>query len=224
MNETGSISHSDVVASAGWHTTAVNPASVSWLGTILKNVFVLFVVAGSWLALETGYFSNDRTSRAEWDEMERLKVAGKAKLAYETSFDRNVLGEWGPGQGYWDFYNGATSETAAVANGSLEVRYTEPWIGVSFAHTGYAADRAYRVQIEAKVEEQAGAILMRNRQLDLMREKIPVTNGEFKPMTFYYVAPGGRLDQVRVIFMPDEPSDVKGKMTIRKFRIEQLGD
>jgi hypothetical protein len=192
--------------------------------TLAKNLLVLTVLAGGYLAVETGYFSNDRTSRAQWDRMERLKREGKGRTVYETRFESDLLDGRRSSAGYWSFYNDADKETASIADGTLELRYTYAWIGAQFRHTAFAPHGIYRVTVEAKVEEQPAAILMRNRQLDLMREKMPVTDGAFKDMSFVYVAPGGRLDQVNVIFMPDAPQDVKGRLTVRKLRIEQLGD
>ena len=78
--------------------------------------------------------------------------------------------------------------------------------------------------IEAKVETEPAAVLMRNRQLDLMREVIPVSDGTFQTYIFHYVAPNGRYDQVNLIFMPDGRNNVQGRMTMRKFRIERLED
>ncbi len=197
------------------------PEPKSLVKVLLKNAFALFVVGGFFYGLETGYLSNDRTSRTESNEMDRLK-AGKGATVYEAVFDRDLINVRLP-EGVWDFYNGASSDTVSFADGVLDVRYSSSWVGVQFRHLKSEPSRHYRVRLEAKVEEQAGAILMRNRQLDLMREEIPLSNGEFKEFTFHYTAPGGSLDQVNVIFMPNEPEQVKGRMTIRRFRIEMLG-
>lgn len=194
------------------------------LRTLLKNVVALTGIAGTWLAVETGYFSNDRTSRVEWNEMERLKAKSTPRIVYEASFNERSLADRSSPVGFWDFYNGATAETASIENGALEVRFTATWIGAYFRHLAFQPNGVYRVRFEARVEEQPGAILMRNRQLDLMREQIPVTGGEFKEFSHVYVAPGGRWDHVRVIFIPDARNDAKGRMTIRKFRIEKLED
>jgi hypothetical protein len=203
--------------------TASSAATVGRTTLIIKNAFALFVVLGFVLALETGYFSNDRTSRAEWDEMERLKTSTKGTPIYEARFEPDTLGGRKEAQGFWRFYNGAGSDTASIENGRLEVTYTEPWIGAEFRHTAFETLRVYRVHLELAVEGQPGAILVRNRMHDLLREQLPVTSGEFKPMSFVYVTPGGRLDMVRIALIPDRESDVKGRLTIRKFRIERLG-
>lgn len=190
--------------------------------TILKNLLFFGVVFGTWYAIETGYFSADRTLRSDWMEMERLKEKGKPVKAYEADFSRITLDGRGQPEGFWAFYNGATAPTVVVEGGNLVLSYSAPWIGSEFRHTAYEPRAVYRVTIEAKVEGEPAAILMRNRQLDLMRNPIPVSDGQFKTFTYHYVAPGGRLDQVRVIFMPDNRTEPKGKMTVRKFIIERL--
>lgn len=194
---------------------------VGWLNALLRNVLAFVVIGGTWAAVETGYLSNDRTPRAMWAEIERLKPK-EGRAVYEANWQTHNLGHGGNPTGYWDFYNGATADTASITSQGLDVRYTSAWIGAYFRHLAFEPGKVYRVRFEAAVEGQPGAILMRNRQLDLLREQIPVTNGSFKEFTVYYATPGGRYDQVKVIFIPDPPEHVSGKMTIRKFRIEKL--
>lgn len=196
-----------------------------WLvRALLKNVVFFGIVLGGYWAVHTGYFSSDRVVRAKWMTMERLKEKGRATKVYETSFDKDVLAPGaGTEQGYWSFYNGATSDTASVVNGALEVRYTTAWIGAVFYHTAFEPDGIYRVTFEAKVEQEPAAFLMRNRVLDYLREPVPVTDG-FKTFSHVYAAPGGPRDHVRLIFMPDGRQKVSGRITIRKFTIERLQD
>jgi hypothetical protein len=194
------------------------------IGTVIKNVVIFSLLLGSYFAVETGYFSSDRTQRRHWNEMESLKQGkGKVTKAYEADFTKAKIDPLSGGpEGYWDFYNGATADTAQIADGALVLNYTSAWIGASFRHTGFAPYGIYRVTMEAKVENEPAAILMRNRQLDLMREQIPVSDGAFKTYTFFYVAPAGSRDRVSVIFMPDNRDTPKGRMTVRKFLIERL--
>lgn len=194
----------------------------SAIKTLLKNALVLGGLAGAYAAVETGYFSNDRTSRREWNEMERLKEKGKPISVYEANLRNVRINADASPEGGWGFYNGATDATVAVLNGELVLNYTSAWIGGEFRHTTFQPGTVYRLTIEAMVEKEPAAILMRNRQLDLMREQIPVTDGEFKTFRFHYVTPGGSLDRVRLILMPDNRGSPKGKMTVRKFKIERL--
>lgn len=192
------------------------------LGTLLKNIFFFTVVIGSWIAVDTGYFSNDRTSRGEWNELERLKAKGQAKTVYEADFAKVRIDGPPIAEGDWKFYNGASGDTVKIEDGALVLNYSSAWIGSEFRHALFVPKGVYRVTIEAKVEEEPAAILMRNRQLDLMREQVPVTNGDFKSFTYHYVAPDGGRDRVRVIFMPDNRGEPKGRMTVRKFVIQRL--
>jgi hypothetical protein len=192
------------------------------MSVLLKNLFVFGTLIGGYAAVETGYFSNDRTSRSQWNTMEQLKAKGKPRVVYEADFSKDLLATGKSPEGFWTYYNGATRDTVAIADKALVLNYTTAWIGSEFRHTEFAAHGVYRVTVEAKVEQESAAILMRNRQLDLMREEIPVSGGDFKTYTYHYVAPGGAYDQVRVIFMPDNRQTPKGRMTVRKFRIEKL--
>lgn len=191
-------------------------------GTVLKNLLFFGILVGAWYAIETGYFSADRTIRGDWTEMERLKEKGKPVKAYEADFSKVAIDGSKLPEGFWAFYNGATAPTVVIEGGNLVLNYSAPWIGSEFRHTTYLPRAVYRVTIEAKVEGEPAAILMRNRQLDYMRNPIPVTGGEFKTYSFHYVTPGGRFDQVRLIFMPDNRDKPAGKMTVRKFKIERL--
>jgi hypothetical protein len=197
--------------------------SAGFVKTLLKNLFFFAAVIGSYVAVETGYFSSDRTSRREWNEMERLKDKGKPTKAYEADFTKVKIDPTVTmAEGYWDYYNGATGDTVSIADGNLILNYTSAWIGSEFRHTKFVPNGIYRITLEAKVDGEPAAILMRNRQLDLLREEIPVTDGSFKTFTYHYVAPVGSRDKVRLIFMPDKRSEPKGKMTVRKFLIERL--
>lgn len=193
------------------------------VNTVLKNLFFFGAVFGGFYAVETGYFSNDRTSRHEWNEMERLKEKGKAVKVYEADFSKTKIDPTIQlPEGRWGYYNGASADTTRVDGGHLVLNYTSAWIGSEFRHTAFKPNGVYRVTFEAKVETEPAAILMRNRQMDLMREEISTTDGTFKTFSYVYVAPGGSLDQVRIIFMPDNRKQPKGKMTVRKFLIERL--
>jgi hypothetical protein len=192
------------------------------LRTLLKNfMFFGFVIAG-YAAVESGYFSNDRTSRGQWDEIDRLKTSGKPKLVHDEKFKDELFTTGRSVDGYWDTYNGANRTSIKSSAGTLELTYTSPWVGTVFHHATFEPHGIYRLTIEAKVDDQPAALLMRNRQLDLLRQQIPTTNGEFKTHTFHYAAPGGRWDQVRLILIPDNRTSVKGRLTVRKFTIEKL--
>lgn len=204
-------------------TPSRESGGIGWQTAVARNVFVVALFGGLWLALETGYFSNDRTPRVLDDLQERLKKSPRGDVVFEAQWKPDLLVDRRQPEGFWDYYNGADPDTVSVTADGLKVKYTEPWIGVYFRHLKFKPSTVYRVVFEANVEGQPAAILMRNRQLDLLREAIPVTNGEFKEFNAHYVTPGGAWDQVSVIFMPDEKGDVQGELTIRKLRIERLG-
>lgn len=124
--------------------------------------------------------------------------------------------------GLWDLYNNARPETVTIEDGALVMKYSLAWLGVHFDHKAFEAKKLYRVRFEAKVDGEPAAILMRNRQLDYMRERLPTTGGAFKEFTADFAAPAGQFDKVNVIFMPDGRGKVSGSLTIRKFRIERL--
>lgn len=204
-------------------TRSRDGSSIGWQTTVARNVFVAALVGGLWFALETGYFSNDRTPRALDDLQEQLKKSPRGDVVFEAQWKPGLLADRSLPEGFWDYYNGADKDTVSVTADGLKVTYTEPWIGAYFRHLKFRPSTVYRVVFEANIEGQPAAVLMRNRQLDLLREQIPVTSGEFKEFTAHYVTPGGALDQVRVIFMPDGKKDVQGAVTIRRLRIERLG-
>ncbi len=213
-------------------SSAVDPGGASvatavsyrrWLlRAAAKNATVLGVVSGVVLAHETGYFSRDRIARADWMALYEWPKNRQGKLAYQVTFTPDLMKRGDDPGGAWELYNNARPETVSIDGGALTMKYSLAWLGFNFNHKAFQPKALYRVRFEAKVEGEAAAVLMRNRQLDYMRERLPTTGGEFKEFTADYAAPAGRFDQVKVIFMPDGRSAVAGALTIRKFSIERL--
>lgn len=189
---------------------------------IIKNIAFFGLVAGVLLAMETGYFAGDRTPRAQSVALEALAKA-PGKVVFEPKIDKDSPARTDQADGVWKLYNGANPDTLSVDGSALVMRYAIAWLGVYFDHKAYEPHGLYRVRFEAKVENEPAALLVRNRQLDLMRQQIPVTGGTFKEFKADYAAPGGRLDQVRLILMPDGREKVNGSISIRNVRIERLG-
>jgi hypothetical protein len=192
------------------------------LKIIAKNVFALSLVGACALAYETGYFSADRIVRRDWVALDAYPKDRPGKVVFDATFSPDLLQLRDEKAGSWNLYNGAAPATLSVEGGAMRMTYALAWLGVYFDHKGFEPKALYRVRFEAKVDGEPAAILMRNRQLDYMREQIPTTGGAFKEFVVSYAAPAGRWDQVKIIFMPDGRGKVSGALTIRKFRIERL--
>jgi hypothetical protein len=190
---------------------------------ITKNLVFFGLVLGTYLAIETGYFSNDRTSRGQWTALQAAAQSAGRDVVYEAKFDKDTLSRQDQPDGRWTPYNGARPETLSVEGDALVVQYSLAWLGVAFKHLTFEPSALYRVRFEARVEDEPAALLMRNRQLDLLRQTLPVTGSTFKEFTADYAAPGGRLDQVHLIVMPNGRQKVSGRISIRNFRIERMG-
>lgn len=189
--------------------------------TLAKNLFALGLLGGLVMAYQTGYFSNDRISRGDWNILASFPKSHQGRVVYDAKFGPDLLKRV-DAAGAWDVYNGARPDTVTLTDGALEMKYSLAWLGVYFNHKAFEAKAHYRVRFEAKVDGEPAAILMRNRQLDYMRQQVPTTGGAFKEFTADFAAPAGNFDQVRIIFMPDGRGKVSGALTLRKFRIERL--
>lgn len=209
------------VSDAGVAHSGVSQAGFRLFPFLAKNLFALGVIGGCVLAYETGYFSNDRISRADWVTLYEFPKNRAGTPVYDAVFSADTLKKH-DAAGTWDIYNGAQPSTVTFDGGAMAMKYSLAWLGVYFDHTAFVPKALYRVRFEAKVDNEPAAILMRNRQLDYMRTRLPTTGGDFKEFTAEYAAPAGRYDQVKVIFMPDGRGKVSGSLTIRKFRIERL--
>jgi hypothetical protein len=193
----------------------------SLFGILWKNILALTVGVGIWLALDTGYFSPDRPTRDQWDRIEKAKGKPGLKVAYEANFAQNRIDREAKRATAWGPYNGATDRTVQFQVDGVTINYEDAaWLGAVFRFDGFQAGGVYRVTFDAKIEGEPGAILVRNKQLDLTREQIPTGRGMH---SVYFAAPPGSRDRVFVIFMPDGRKEPKGSMTITSFKIELVG-
>lgn len=190
--------------------------------TILKNAVFFAVVIGAWLALETGYLSPDRPTRSQWEQNEKAKTLNAGVLVYEADFGRERPGTAKSKAAYWGYYNGATPGTVEYDSGGVTVNYSGvPWIGAALHFPGYEPGRIYRITVERDVQGEPGAIIVRNRQLDLMRARVATGTGTF---AMQFVAPRGSRDRVVVALIPDNPDKPEGSMRITSLKIERLGE
>jgi hypothetical protein len=186
--------------------------------TIAKNTLALVLAVGLYFGFDSGYFSPDRPTRDQWDRLQ----SAKARPTDEPIYTGDLRG-MKPGsvtRGTWGRYNGATETTAAFTADGIKVDYKDAaWLGAVFDLATFTPGRIYRITFDAEVKEQPAAIIVRNRQLDLMREQISVGSGT---RSVHVVSPQGNRDRMRVIFIPDAPSNPKGQMTITSLKIEAV--
>jgi hypothetical protein len=204
-------------------STAPQPArSTGWARITAKNAAFLAVALGLWVALETGYLSPDRPTRDQWEQLQRFKRKATAELVYQSNFANESPGESQGGVGTWGRYNGATMATVQFDQAGVTVKYEgTAWIGASFRFKAFEPSRIYRVTIDREVRKEPGALIIRNRQMDLTRAMIPVGTGRFSTE---FVAPRGRSDQVVLAFIPDNGNKPRGSMRITSLKIERLGE
>jgi hypothetical protein len=199
--------------------TSEHSRSSLWLA-IVKNVFACGVAGGIWFALQTGYVSPDRPTRPQWERIERAKEAPGGVLAYQSNFQRDMLTTNAGAPPSWSRYNGATANHVKFDSGGVTVDYSGiAWIGARLSFPNYEPGATYRLTIAATVDTEPGAILVRNRQLDLIRTTVPVGSGTTRT---HFVAPPGRLDQVVIAFIADGRSEPKGSMHITSVAIERM--
>ena len=193
-----------------------------WTGPLVKNAFALALVGGVWLALATGYFTPDRPTRDQWEQLERVRAKPSGKLVYQSNFSLETPGEGRNPVGHWGRYNGATVSTVAFDPAGVTVTYGgTPWIGAMFSFKAFERQRIYRLTIDRVVEGSPAAVIIRNRLMDLERAQIPVGSGPFK---VEFVAPLGGLDQVIIAFIPDGTDKPEGMLRITSLKIERLED
>ncbi len=189
---------------------------------IAKNVFALACLVGGWLAIDTGYLSPDRPTRDQWERLERARAATGGTIVYQSDFSVETPGVAKNPAGYWGFYNGATASTVQFDGSSVTVKYGgTPWIGAALHFTKYEAQQIYRITLQAEVTGEPAAIIVRNRQMDLHREAIPIGTETRK---IEFVAPRGSMDRVTLAFIPDNPGKPQGSMRITSVRIERIGE
>jgi hypothetical protein len=194
------------------------PPSLWW--AIVKNVLAFGVAGSIWFALQTGYFSPDRPTRLQWDQIERVKGQPGGRVSYQSNFKRDMLIQAADVPPAWGRYNGATSEHVKFDSGGVTIQYSGiAWIGACLSFLDYEPGAIYRLTIDANVETEPGAILVRNRQLDLIRIQVPVGSGTVRT---HFAAPQGRLDQVIIAFIADSRSEPKGAMRIASVTIERM--
>jgi hypothetical protein len=204
--------------------SAPSPA-VGWVPFILKNIAALLLVAGVYLGFETGYISSDRLSRADDKRLERLSAKSVSWTEYVSEFEADLLDGRPQPAGFWSRYNGAGPEVVKIEKGALHINYKgAAWLGADFNFTVYKPGAAYRVTVQAIVENQPGAIVVRNRVQDIKRVEMAPSNGKLNTYSATFMAPPGRLDRVHVIVMPDDPDDPVGRMTVRHIKIDRLVD
>ncbi|MFM9941886.1 MAG: hypothetical protein ACKVP7_20575 [Hyphomicrobiaceae bacterium] len=190
------------------------------MGIVVKNVVVLGLVLSAWLALSVGYLSPDRPTRDQWERLEKARKGGPTTLVYQSNFSVETPGVEKQPAGYWGFYNGATVSTVQYDPGGVTVTYGgTPWIGAVLHFKAYERLQIYRVTFERSVDGEPAAVIVRNRQMDLMRQEIPVGTG---PTTVYFVAPQGSLDRVYLAFIPDGRDKPVGKLRITSLKIERM--
>lgn len=188
--------------------------------TMAKNAAAALLAVAIWLALDTGYLSPDRPTRAQWERLEKARQAKDGTVVYEADFARDGPGGGKSSAGSWGFYNGATTATVKYDASGVTITYGgTPWIGAVLTFRAYEPGRLYRVTVERTATGEPGALLVRNRQLDLVRSAIPVGTG---PFAVEFVAPPGRLDRVDVAFIPDNRTKPAGSLRISAAKIERL--
>lgn len=188
---------------------------------IVKNAAFLALAGGFWLALQTGYFSPDRPTRNQWEKLELAKKRPGGTLVYQSDFSVEKPGA-ATLTGTWGYYNNATNTTVTFGPSDIKINFQKAaWLGAVYHMTAFQPGAIYRVTMLGTVETEPGAMLVRNRQLDLTRKQIPVGS---QPFVAEFVAPPGRFDRVQIVFMPDNRGEPKGRMTITSMKIERLGD
>lgn len=197
-------------------------APFSWIGLVWKNALAAALVLGVMTALATGYFSPDRPTRPQWERLEKLKSAKGGREVYRSNFAGETPGQSRDGIAEWGYYNGATASTVQYGPSGVTVIYGgTAWIGAQLRLLKFVPGAIYRVTLERTVEGSPGALIVRNRQMDLMRKQIPVGSGTFSTE---FVAPRGALDRVIFAFIADGRSRPQGKMQISSLTIERLGE
>ncbi len=202
-------------AKAGLAGVWVTPA-------IVRNVAFAVIAGGAWIGFESGYFSPDRPTRAQWELLEQAKKKPARALVYESNFALEKPGELGNGVGYWGHYNGATLSTVQFEPSGININYKDAaWLGAVYRLVNFEPRAIYRVTMIGEVRTEPAALLVRNRQIDLQRLQIPVGSA---PFATEFAAPSGRADHIYVIFMPDNPTDPKGSLRITSVKIERVGE
>ncbi len=197
-------------------------APFSWIGLVWKNALAAALVLGVVTALSTGYFSPDRATRAQWEHLEKLKSAKSGREIYRSNFAGETPGQSRDGIAEWGYYNGATSSTVQYGPSGVTVIYGgTAWIGAQLRLLKFEPGAIYRVTLERSVEGSAGALIVRNRQMDITREPIPVGSGKFSTE---FVAPRGAMDRVIFALIADGRQKPQGKMHISSVTIERLGE
>lgn len=199
---------------------AADAAGWSLGRAVVKTAALSVVLVLGWLALDTGYLSPDRPTRDQWERLEKAKSAKSSEVVYKADFGREQPGPPRPGQTHWGFYNGATVSTVRYDADGVTVKYNGvPWIGAALHVAGFEPGGIYRLVFEREVMDESAAVLVRNRQMDLVREEIPEGDGTF---AVEFVAPQGRRDQIVVAFIPNGRSKPHGSLRITKLRLERI--
>ena len=190
--------------------------------TIFKNLLAVGVAGCIWLALQTGYISPDRPTRPQWERIEHVKSKSGGHVVYQSDFRHDLPKADTGTRPAWGRYNGATTEHVSFDPDGVTIHYSGiAWIGARLSFPNYEPGSIYRLSIEATADTEPGAILVRNRQLDLVRTSVPVGPGTVQA---HFVAPQGRLDQVVIAFIADSRSAPKGSMRVTSVTIERMDE
>jgi hypothetical protein len=194
---------------------ATHPTFTTYL---VRNICAACVAGGVIAGMSTGYFSPDRPSRPQWEAMEASKTLPAGQLVYQSDFTKDQLSASGT---TWGYYNGATSSMVAAGAEGVTVTFGGiAWVGAKMTMPSFVPGAIYRVSIDAEVSGEPGAVIVRNKQLDLAREPIPVGR---QTTRIHFAAPPGRFDQVLFAFIGDSRSAPQGTMKIRGVKIERMG-
>jgi hypothetical protein len=186
---------------------------------IWKNGILAALLAALALALTTGYLSPDRAPRYTWEIMDRIKAAPAGRVAYQADFAKHGLGVATPA-GTWGRYNGASEATTQFDPAGITINQQDAaWLGAVFNFKSFVPGGIYRVVLDTTIEGDPGAFVVRNRQLDLMREELPAGK---KSHTMHFVAPPGSLDSVYLVVMPNGRDKPKGTIRISGLRVELM--
>lgn len=187
---------------------------------IVKNAIAAGLVLCVWYGLQSGYFAPDRPTRAQWAEIEKAKTQASGRVVFQSDFKtlRAGAGPVSP----WGYYNGASGNTVTYDQTGVTIDYKGVgWIGARLDIATFEPGAIYRIVVDAETSGQPGAFLVRNRQRDLMRERLPVGR---HTATAHFVAPPGRFDRMYVAFIPDPPANPQGIMKILSVRLERMGE
>jgi hypothetical protein len=196
------------------------PKAVSLPGLVVKNALALLALAAGVFGLQTGYFSPDRPSRPQWERIEAAKNLASGQLVYTSDFSTEKI--TADPTSVWGFYNGASPQSVTADKSGIVIGYNnQPWIGARLQAPSLEPGAIYRISVEADAVTEPGALIVRNRQLDLTRQQLPLGKAVTQ---IHFAAPPGRLDRVILAFIPDGRSRPNGSLKIISVKLERMGN